>query len=268
MKILFIGDIVGNIGIKAVSEYLPILKDKYQPDIIIANGENVAPNGRGITKSAFNTLSSLGINIITMGNHVWDNDDIYDLFEMTNNSIIRPANYSETLPGEFLITRKIGAKNITVINICGQVFMESLNCPFERIDKILANIPKTHYIIVDFHAEATSEKIAMGYYLSGKVTAVIGTHTHVQTNDAQIIKEHTAYISDVGMTGSNSSVLGMSTETVIKRFQTKLPIKLNLDTTSLGWQFSAVLINTASDSTIAKSIIPIREISNPNISIY
>ncbi|OEF98679.1 TIGR00282 family metallophosphoesterase [Desulfuribacillus alkaliarsenatis] len=261
MKILFIGDIVGNLGLKAVSEYLPYLKDKNQFDFIIANAENSAPNGRGITKQAVSVLTNIGVNTLTMGNHTWDHDDIYEIIDKKNYNIIRPANYPTALPGRSYITVKLGNKNVTVINLCGQTFMDSFNCPFAAIDDLLAKIPKDHYIIVDFHAEATSEKIAMGRYLAGKVSAVFGTHTHVQTSDAQLIKEHTGYITDVGMTGCRSGVIGMEAEAVLKRFRLKIPVKINVDSNSSSWQFSAVIIELAKGSTSAREIKSIYEVS-------
>ncbi|OEH85891.1 metallophosphoesterase [Desulfuribacillus stibiiarsenatis] len=259
MKILFLGDVVGNVGIQVIRDYLSVAKDKYQPNLIIANGENAAINGKGITKKAAMSLYDLGIDILTMGNHVWDQNEIYDLFVSHPNRIIRPANYPKSSPGQSYVTIKCGVKNVTIINISGQTFMDSLNCPFHAIDEILEQIPKDHYVVVDFHAEATSEKLAMGHYLTGRVTAVLGTHTHVQTSDAQILNKQTAYITDVGMVGCSSGVLGMSQDSVIKRFTTKLPVKLEIIQNTDSWQFSAVLIETESNSIKAKSIHQILE---------
>ncbi len=262
MKILFIGDIVGNLGLKVLADCLPMIREKYQPDVVIANGENTAPGGRGITKQAFQWLQKQHIDVVTMGNHVWDHDDIYDILLHPANRIIRPGNYPSELPGKSVVTIKVGMKNVSIVNLSGQTFMNPINCPFQSIDEILSDIPENHYVLLDFHGEASSEKLAMAHYLKGRVTAVVGTHTHVQTNDPQIFGGHTAYITDVGMTGSSSGILGMEAQAVIKRFRSKLPVKLQIEDHTEQWQFSAVLIETDTQSTRALKITPIRELSS------
>ena len=262
LKILFIGDIVGNLGLKVLADCLPVIREQYQPDLIIANGENVAPGGRGITKQAFQLLQKQRIDVVTMGNHVWDHNDIYDILLHPGNLLVRPGNYPNELPGNGVVTIKVGMKNVSVVNLCGQTFMNPINCPFQRIDEILCEIPENHYILLDFHAEASSEKLAMAHYLKGRVTAVVGTHTHIQTNDPQIFADHTAYITDAGMTGSSSGILGMEAQAVIKRFRSKLPVKLQIEDQAEQWQFSAVLIETDNKSTRALKITPIHELSS------
>lgn len=260
MKILFVGDVVGDVGISVLSEYLPFARDKYNPDLVIVNGENLSASGRGISKSAYNSLMTMGVDLLTSGNHIWDNNDILDIFAEKNCKIIRPANYADSLPGAYLYNLKVGMRTLTVVNLCGQVFMDNLNCPFEKISSIMDEIPGDNYILLDFHAEASSEKIAMGHFLTGKITGIVGTHTHVQTNDAQILNYHTAYISDVGMTGSNMGVIGMDKNLVLERMINKTPVRLSLEKSLNNRQFSAVLIETDIDSTRAKSIRQIREL--------
>lgn len=223
MKILFLGDIVGKPGVAAVEKYLSLYKGEY--DFIIANGENVT-SGRGINKADSEMLFSIGIQAITMGNHCWDNKEFEKIAD--DSRFVRPANYPVGTPGKGIRVYNFGNKKIGVINLMGSIFMDGLLPPFQVMDKLLSEISKDAIIIVDIHAEATSEKKALGHYLAGKVSAVLGTHTHVQTADEEILNKKTGYITDVGMCGSNDSVLGIKKEIAIKRFLTKMPVRFEV----------------------------------------
>ncbi len=222
MKILIIGDIIGNAGVKKVKEIIPKYKKQNDIDFIIANGENSA-EGMGITLKIFEDLKKTGIDVITMGNHTWGKKEIFNFIE--DEQIIRPANYPQGVPGKGYTIRKVNGKNIAVVNLIGRVDIAILSeNPFLKIDEILKDLQnKADIIILDFHAEATAEKIAMGYYLDGRVTCVFGTHTHVQTADETILEKGTGYITDIGMTGPKKSVIGMDVSASIKRFTTTLP---------------------------------------------
>ena len=226
MKVLFIGDICGQSGRNAVFDSLYDLKEKYCADVCIANCENAA-GGFGITFPIYEELVRAGVDGFTTGNHVWSKKDIVKMME-DGFDIIRPANLPESDPGEgyMIFTAKNGEK-IAVVNIMGRVYIDMpLDNPFFAADKILKKIgDRTKHILVDFHAEATSEKRAMGYYLDGRVSAVLGTHTHVQTADECILEGGTAYITDAGMTGAEESVLGVKKELAIAKFTTSTPVK-------------------------------------------
>ncbi len=219
MRILFIGDIFGTPGIKAMQQFLAAVRDDY--DFVIANGENAA-GGFGITRKHFEQMRTAGVDVVTMGNHTWDKHEVFEIIEETPR-LLRPLNYPPGTPGlgHASFASRSGER-IAVVNAMGRVFMEPLDCPFRALDNLLEHHPKDEALIVDFHAEATSEKRAMGYHLSGRVTAMIGTHTHVQTADERISKG-TAYITDVGMTGVQDSAIGMAFEEVHYRFIHKLP---------------------------------------------
>ena len=234
MKLLFIGDIVGKSGRKAVRELLPLLADTYSPDIVIANGENAA-NGFGITVKIAQELFDLGIGVLTSGNHIWDKKDVLE-FIQKESRLIRPANYPVNTPGRgSTVVLTGGGHKIAVLNLSGRIFMDPLDCPFMAAERELEALKReTNLIVVDFHGEATSEKIAAGWELDGKVTAVLGTHTHVQTADERILPGGTAYISDVGMTGSFDSVIGMEKDISIERFKTQMPIRYRVAKDDLG----------------------------------
>lgn len=227
MKVLFIGDIVGSIGREAVEKYLPRLKKKYGPDVVIANGENAAA-GRGITQKIYQELLQVGVDVITMGNHTWDNKDIFEFIDDADY-LIRPANFSTDAPGKGCVQISKNGVTLTVINLHGRVFLPPHADPFAMVDQMVEEARKTSPLIfVDFHAEATSEKIALGWHLDGRVSAVVGTHTHVQTADARIYPGGTAYITDVGMTGPYDEILGMKKESVIYKFQTNMPSRFEV----------------------------------------
>ena len=225
MKILAVGDLVGETGLEKLKHDLPSLQEIENIDFTIVNGENVG-GGMGMTNKNFAELSKLDIDVITMGNHTWGKKDIFSF--INNKKIIRPANYSKGCPGKgYTIVEKMG-KKIAVINLIGRTDMGILSDnPFTCIDEILAQID-ADIKILDFHAEATAEKIAMGYYVDGRITAMFGTHTHVQTADEKILEKGTGYITDLGMTGPEKSVIGMDVEASLKRFVTSLPERYKL----------------------------------------
>jgi len=224
LKILFLGDIFAKIGRQAVIKALPKLKKEYDPDLIIANAENLA-HGQGVTEATLREMQNAGIDYFTSGNHVWKKNDAYIIMNKKDSPLIRPANYPENTPGHGEKIIQVGVKNILIINLIGRVFFrENFDDPFRSVDKILDKHKNRDLaaIIVDFHAEATSEKRAMGFYLDGRVSAMIGSHTHIQTADDQILENGTAYISDVGMNGSKDSVIGLDKRIIIKNFLTQI----------------------------------------------
>ncbi|OKZ60300.1 MAG: metallophosphoesterase [Clostridium sp. CAG:354_28_25] len=227
MNILAIGDIVGEIGVKKIVKELPKLKEKYNIDFCIINGENSA-GGMGITKKIFDSLINAGADVITMGNHTWGKKDIFSFID--DKRIVRPANYTKGLPGnDYSIVNK-NNKRIAVINLIGRTSMGILSeNPFIVANDIYNKLKnQADIFVLDFHAEATAEKIAMGYYMDGKYTIVYGTHTHVQTADEQMLEKGTAYITDIGMTGPKKSVIGMDVGVSFKRFVTSLPERYKL----------------------------------------
>lgn len=228
MRIFCIGDIVGESGIKVLSEKLEYFKDKEHINLIIANAEN-ASNGRGITRAVYEELSNLGIDGFTMGNHVWGCKDIFPLMQYKNN-IIRPANYEKSTPGKGSMILDAGGILVGVINLAGRVYMDPSNSPFTAVMREINHLKSkdVKIILVDFHAEATSEKQALGWFLDGQVSAVFGTHTHVQTADECILTKGTGYITDLGMTGAIYSVLGMDRKIIIDKFVTGIPARFEL----------------------------------------
>jgi 2',3'-cyclic-nucleotide 2'-phosphodiesterase len=230
MKILFIGDILGQPGRRIVKEALPLLRDELKPDLVLANGENAAA-GFGITPSLVEELLDLDIAVLTSGNHIWDKKEIYPYFrDQVNGRLLRPANYPGDSPGRGLYVGKTpSGVGYAVINLQGRIFMPPLDCPFRKADELLKAIPDDVKIrIVDFHAEATSEKRALGWYLDGRVTAVVGTHTHVPTADETVLPQGTAYLTDLGMTGPYESIIGMERAAVIQKFLDQLPARFEV----------------------------------------
>ncbi|MBO4815983.1 MAG: TIGR00282 family metallophosphoesterase [Clostridia bacterium] len=224
MNILIIGDIIGNSGVNKVKSILPNVVKEKNIDFVIANAENSA-DGIGITSKIFNDLITRGVNVVTMGNHTWGKKDIFNIID--DKKLLRPANYTDNVPGNGYGIYEVKGKKIAVINLIGRASMNVLSDnPFVKAEELVNKIKnEVDYIIIDFHAEATAEKIAMGYFLDGKVTCVFGTHTHVATADEEILENGTAYITDIGMTGPKKSVIGMDVEASIKRFVTTLPEK-------------------------------------------
>lgn len=229
MKILAIGDLIGNAGIQELSKRLPQIRKDKNIDFVIVNGENSA-EGMGMTEKNFKDILAQNINVITMGNHTWGKKDIFKFID--HPKLIRPANYPEGVVGKGYNIYNFRNKKIAVINLIGRVDMNVLSeNPFIIAKKIIEKIEnQVDIIVVDFHAEATAEKIAMGNYLDGKATIVYGTHTHVQTADEQILPKETGYISDIGMTGPKNSVIGMDIKASIKRFETTLPERYRIAT--------------------------------------
>ncbi|MBC7344590.1 MAG: TIGR00282 family metallophosphoesterase, partial [Clostridia bacterium] len=256
MKILFIGDIVGRPGRKLVGDLLPVLRKEYDIELVIANGENAA-GGSGITPAVAEELFGKGIHILTSGNHIWDKKEAVPYID-TEPRIIRPANYPPGTPGQgwSLISTPSGV-NVGVACLAGRVFLPAIDCPFRVGREIVEELKQhTRIIIVDFHAEATSEKLALGWFLDGLVTAVVGTHTHVQTADERILDEGTAYITDVGMVGPRDSVIGIKKEVVIQKFLTQLPVRFEVAAGPV--EFGAVVIEVDEATGRARTIERVR----------
>ncbi|MEH7107013.1 MULTISPECIES: TIGR00282 family metallophosphoesterase [Bacillaceae] len=255
MNLLFIGDVVGSPGRDMVKEYLPKLKEKYRPQLTIINGENAA-GGKGITEKIYRQFLEWGAQAVTLGNHAWDNREIFEFIDQAKY-LVRPANFPRNTPGEGIIFLKINQYEVAIINLQGRTFMNPIDDPFQKADELVEKARKrTPFIFVDFHAEVTSEKQAMGWYLDGKVSAVVGTHTHVQTADHRILPGGTAYLTDVGMTGPYDGILGVEKEAVLKRFLTSLPVRFEVPKEGRN-QLSAVLIDLDAKSGHAKKIQPI-----------
>lgn len=227
MRILCIGDVVGSVGCSFLRCKLPVFKRTMGVDFVICNGENSA-DGNGVTPTSAKFLFDSGVDAITLGNHTFRRKEAYEYLD-ENPFVVRPANFPEgTTPGKGIINVDTGRKIITVINLMGNLNIDNnLDCPFTGVDRFLEQA-ESNIIIVDFHAETTSEKRAMGYYLDGRVSVLFGTHTHVQTSDAQVLPKGTGYITDVGMTGTIHSVLGVKTDIIIEKFKTKLPQRFDL----------------------------------------
>ncbi len=252
VNILFIGDIVGKPGRQAVSRQLHRLVDRHRIDLVVANVENAA-GGFGVTVEVARELFGLGIHLFTTGNHVWDKKDAYD-FIQREERLLRPANYPSGTPGRgsALFTLP-GGQKVGVLNLEGRVFMNPLECPFRTADRELARLrQETSVIFVDFHAEATSEKCALAWYLAGQVSAVVGTHTHVQTADERILPGGTAFLTDAGMTGAFDSVIGVRKDEVLQKFLTQLPTKFEVAKKDI--RLNGVVIEIDSASGQAQSI--------------
>ncbi|OCA85402.1 metallophosphoesterase [Bacillus sp. FJAT-27225] len=264
MNILFIGDVVGSPGREMVKEYLPKLKDKYRPHLTVINGENAAA-GRGITEAIYKSFLEWGGQAVTLGNHSWDNRDILEFIDRAKY-MVRPANFPEGTPGKGIVYVKLNDLELAVINLQGRTFLPAIDCPFRKADELIKEAStRTPFIFVDFHAEATSEKLAMGWYLDGRVSAVVGTHTHVQTADNRIFPGGTAYITDVGMTGPYDGILGMEREAVLKRFLTSMPVRFEVPKEGPA-QLSAVSIELDRKNGKAKKIE--RILVNPDHPFY
>ena len=247
MLILAIGDIIGKPGRQAVSELLPGLRQQYGLDLVIANSENIA-GGLGVTLTTARELLEAGVDVLTSGNHIWAHKEIIPYLD-SEMPILRPLNYPPGVPGRGYILKN----HAMVVNLIGRTFIDNFDCPFRAMDQLLAEIkPKPPIIIVDFHAEATSEKMAMGRYLDGRVSAVLGTHTHVGTIDAQLLPQGTAYVTDIGMTGPINSIIGDTTETVLQRFLTIIPHRLSVGQGKV--MFDAVLVKVDDKSGKAVNI--------------
>jgi 2',3'-cyclic-nucleotide 2'-phosphodiesterase len=223
-RLLFLGDIVGEPGRRGLLGTLPSLLDQHSPDLVIANGENAA-GGLGITERIARGLLEAGVDVVTTGNHVFRHREVYGFLD-SSDRIVRPANYLESNPGRgYTVVEKKGVR-WAVVNLSGSVYLQVACSPFQEVDRILKLLEgQADLVVVDFHAEVTSEKVAMGWYLDGRVLSVIGTHTHVPTADARVLPGGTAYVSDVGMTGARNSVIGVKKEQALERFLTQLPVR-------------------------------------------
>jgi metallophosphoesterase (TIGR00282 family) len=231
-----IGDVIGKPGRKAVAALVPALREELRLDLVIANGENSAA-GRGLTQKTAKELFAAGVDVLTSGNHIWDQKEIEGIIDQ-ETAILRPLNYPPAAPGRGTLTQK----GVTVINLQGRTFMPDIDCPFRAVDAALEGLPQDALIFVDMHAEATSEKVGMGRYLDGRVAAVVGTHTHVPTADAQVLPGGTAFVSDVGMVGPKESIIGNEIEAVLRRFVTGMPARLPVPEGPSPVQFNAVLV--------------------------
>ncbi len=222
MRILFIGDIVGKVGRQAISEWLPKLKQRYHPTVTIVNAENAA-HGKGLTEKIYKELLRNGVDFMTMGNHTYGQREIYDFIQDATR-LVRPANFPDEAPGIGMRIINLNNKKLAVINLQGRSFMSDIDDPFKKANQLIEEAEKeTDYIFIDFHAETTSEKNAMAWFLDGRASAVVGTHTHIQTSDNRILPQGTAFITDVGMTGYYDGILGINRDEIIKRFLTSLP---------------------------------------------
>ena len=249
MKILFIGDVVGKPGRNYLKEHLAALRKEMLIDFVIANGENAA-GGSSITLQTAKELFDSGIDVITSGDHIFKKKDSSQVLETMD--VIRPLNYGEFAYGKGYIIKEVNHTKIAVINLLGRVFMQPIDCPFRAVKDVLSKTEEAKIKIVDIHAEATSEKLAIGYFLAGKVTAVLGTHTHIPTADERIIDDFTAYITDVGMTGSFDSILGREKHQIIERFVTNMPLRFNLSQEDVRMQ--AVLLEVDEETGKALKI--------------
>lgn len=251
MRLLFIGDVVGRKGREMLADYLPKLKQKHKPELTIVNGENAA-GGKGINEKIYRQLLESGAQVITMGNHTWDKREIFEFIDDAQH-LVRPANFPEGTPGQGMVYVKLNTIEAAVINMQGRTFLPPLESPFEKVDELIEKAKKrTSVIFVDFHAEATSEKQAMGWYLDGKVSAVVGTHTHVQTADNRVLPKGTAFLTDVGMTGPYDGIIGMDREAVMRRFLTHMPVRFEV--ASGPGQLNGVLVEIDEKTGSSRSI--------------
>ncbi len=249
MRILFIGDIVGRSGRRVLKETLQKIKNEEKIDLVIANVENLS-GGFGVTLDKFEEILNYGVDIATSGNHIWDNKEYKKVFEKYPDKILRPLNYPDGTPGRGSVLFDVNGNRVLIINIQGRTFMEPIDCPFRKIDEELRKFDDIIIKIVDFHAEATSEKRAMLYHLSGRVSALIGTHTHVQTADEEILPSGTSYITDVGMTGSFDSVIGIEKQNALYHFITRLPTRFNVASDDLRLNSVLLEINEKNGKTL------------------
>lgn len=258
MVVLAFGDIFGRPGRRAVAAALPHLKAKYRPDFILGNVENLA-GGRGVNRKSLNELKEMGFHGFTGGNHTWDNKEIYGLLE-SEPALLRPANLpsppGEPCPGNGFTCLTANGRSLFLVNLMGRVFMDVIDCPFQGIDRILKDNPTAHPIFVDMHADATSEKYAMGWHLNGRVAAVVGSHSHVQTADERLLPGGTAYITDIGMSGAFDSVIGLAPTEIVRKFLTRRPQATQIAKENPG--ICAVVVRIGENNR-AESIERIRE---------
>jgi metallophosphoesterase (TIGR00282 family) len=255
MRLLFIGDIVGSPGRNGLAKAMPGLRERWQPDLVIANGENSA-GGLGITEKTAREIFEVGVDVITTGNHVYRHRDAYGFLDRAER-VIRPANYRTSNPGRGHTIVEAAGRRVCVINLIGTVYLDAARSPFDESESLLDRLSRdADVFVVDFHAEVTSEKVAMGWHLDGRVAAVLGTHTHVPTADARVLPGGTAYVSDVGMTGSRAGVIGARREEVLQAFRTQMPIRFRTADEDV-WVMGVVV--EVGDDGLARSIDQVLE---------
>ncbi|WP_462332369.1 TIGR00282 family metallophosphoesterase [Schwartzia sp. (in: firmicutes)] len=258
MRIAMVGDVIGRPGRTAFAKYTAQLRKEKKIDIVVVNGENSA-GGKGVTRTSLDELLHAGADIVTSGNHIWDKKDVLEFIDQ-EPFFIRPANYPDGTPGKGWCVYPWRAKNIGVLNLSGRAFMPPMDCPFQKVEDILAEMKdECDIILLDFHAETTSEKMAMGWYLDGRVNAVVGTHTHIQTADERILPNGTAYITDLGMVGPWDSVLGVKTEIIIQKFTTGMPVRFDLAAGPNVYSAVVLDIDETSNKTVGIERILIKE---------
>jgi len=254
LVVLCVGDVIGEPGCLVLAKYLPRLKKHYGVDMVIVNGENSAKNGRGITPELMTFFKSCGVQVVTSGNHVWAKNTILSYFQ-TQSDLLRPANYPGDCPGKGVAVVAVNGILVGVVSMQGRVFLkEHLDCPFRSMQTILSFLKsQTSIIIVDFHAEATAEKQAFAYFFDGSVSAVLGTHTHVQTADERVLPGGTAYLSDVGMVGAQNSIIGFKKEIATRGFLTQMPIKFEVEYSD-PFVFNGAILTIDTQTGHARSI--------------
>ncbi|MFH0852697.1 MAG: TIGR00282 family metallophosphoesterase [bacterium] len=266
MKVLFFGDIVGKPGRQAIKKILPKLKEKHEPDLVCANGENLA-HGKGISRDSIKEVLDAGVDWLTLGNHAFAKKGASDILEEKEIPVLRPLNWAPGIPGRGVAEINIRSKKILLVNLVGRVFLQQdFENPFVAMNEILDDYSlkkesgkeKVNAIIIDWHAEATSEKMAMGWHLDGRVSAVLGTHTHTGTDDWRVLPEGTAFVSDIGMVGPQDSVLGVDKDTIVKRFLTQLPYQMEVAEGKV--LINAVLVTLDEKTGLAENIEKIKEI--------
>jgi hypothetical protein len=240
MKVLFIGDVVGGPGRRGLAAAMPELRERHSPDLTIVNGENSA-GGMGITEKTAKALFAAGCDVITTGNHVYRHREAYEFLDRAER-VIRPANYPHANPGRGHVVVEVGGMRVAVVNLSGAVGLTVARSPFVEVDAILERL-EADAVVVDFHAEVSSEKVALGWHLDGRVAAVLGTHTHVPTADGRVLPGGTAFISDVGMTGSRAGVLGVKPELILERMITQMPVKFETADDDVWVMGAAVEVN-------------------------
>jgi metallophosphoesterase (TIGR00282 family) len=259
MKMLFFGDVFGRPGRDALRYIIPIWKKEYAPDIIIANGENVS-HGKGISERSMNELLEIGVDVITTGNHAVDGPRALDLLKDAALPLLRPLNFLPHIPGKGFLVKRVGEKELLIINAIGNVHMKKFyDFPFPMIDEILSRHQTIKHVLVDWHAEATSEKMVMGWYLDGRVSAVVGSHTHTPTADERILPKGTGFISDVGMVGPHYSVIGEDIKLNLNRFLSQLPAKTDV-AEAPPYEINAVCIDINDETGHCTSIKRAREV--------
>jgi metallophosphoesterase (TIGR00282 family) len=245
VRVLFVGDVVGSPGRHVLERLLPELRERHAPDFVVVNGENAA-GGLGITEKVARPWLENGVDAITLGNHTYHHRSVYAYLDQEER-IVRPANYPKGNPGRgATVVQSASGLRLGVVNLSGTVFLDAARSPFSEADAVLAELRgRTDHVLVDFHAEATSEKVAMGWHLDGRVTACVGTHTHVPTADARVLPAGTAYVTDVGMTGARGGVIGVKREQALERFRTMMPVRF--ETSDVDPGLNAVLIEAGED---------------------